>query len=571
MRVSFFLHVGVTCSLVASTALASARLDHPPEDVNYVSGDIGQRIAGFVEAVEMEGFTGAVIAARDGEVIAAVAVGSADLGGDQPNTPATLFEIASASKQFTAAAVMRLVQDGKLRLDDPIARHLPGVPENCAEITIEHLLRHTSGIPGSNAQGGGDDLERVVSSFLRGGPAHTPGTHWEYWNQGYALLSEIIARASDQPYTEYLRESLFRSAGLTVTCFTGDEAPPGTTVSVGRSAYGEPRSALDHPYGSYGFQYRGMGGVVTSVWDLWRWDRALHGDAVLGKQAKAQLFEPGLNDYALGWFVRRDGSGRLVHSHGGAVRGFICEIRRYPEQDAFLAVLCNRDDVPLHRVVQSVEELLFEQPLSGPAPLQGLDAEVAAALAGRYEGGHGRVLVIRAEGQTARAEIHWSPSGPVTRATLGLDDRGRVLINDGSPEPVALQFDRAEHGSVRTVSILGDRYTRIADEGGAAEEATPGKAHLPIDPGMNVMIATKPYRLNEHGLAHLPAAARWRVLPRYVGVDEAGAQTTDDRMTLVLMDQEHSFWPVIARMDLEVAEELVRQLEAEIARRRGAE
>ncbi len=252
------------------------------EDRAYSDGEVGRRIAEFVERADSVGFSGAVLAATRGKVVAAVAVGPADLKGKVPNTPNTLFEIGSATKQFTAAAVLRLVEQGRLRLDDSIARHLSSVPESCRSITVQHLLRHTSGIPGTNSEGGGDDVEKVLPLFLRGGPKHRPGTHWEYWNQGYSLASEIIARAAGKDYTAFCKEALFAAAGMTATRFTGDDPPRGLTVAVGRSSVGPPRSALDHPYGSYGFQYRGMGGVVTNVWDLWRWDRALRGERVLG-------------------------------------------------------------------------------------------------------------------------------------------------------------------------------------------------------------------------------------------------------------------------------------------------
>jgi CubicO group peptidase (beta-lactamase class C family) len=288
------------CALVFAASGSPLFAFQQRDEAQVSDGEVGRRIVEYATRSESVGFSGAVLAARNGSVVAALGVGSADLDGKIPNTPGTLFEIGSATKQFTAAAVLRLVQQGRLSLDDSIALHLNHVPEGCRAITVRHLLQHTSGIPGINSVGGGDDLRKVLPLFLRGGPTHTPGTHWEYWNQGYALLSAIIADASRKEYTAYCRQDLFEPASLLATRFTGDPAPEGATVAIGRSARGRPRSALDHPYGTYGFQYRGMGGVVTSVRDLWRWDRALHGDTVLDEASKANLFKPGLNNYALG-------------------------------------------------------------------------------------------------------------------------------------------------------------------------------------------------------------------------------------------------------------------------------
>ena len=422
-------------------------------------GEIGQRLAHLVGLAEVVGFSGTVLAARDGEVLVATAVGAADAEG-AAITPDTLFEIASATKQFTAAAVLRLVQDGRLGLDDPIARHLPGVPESCGEITVRHLLQHTSGIPGTNSTGAGDELARVLPFFLRGGPMHPPGTHWEYWNQGYALASEVIARASGTSFTEYCKTALFARAGLTSTRFTGDLAPEGAVVALGQSERGA-RTALEHPYGAYGFQYRGMGGAVTSVWDLWRWDRALRQDTVMGEAARKELFAPGLNDYALGWFVRRDAAGRLVQSHGGGVRGFLCDIRRYPEQDACLFVLANDDVAPLHSLVTLLEETLFEQ-ASSFAPLpRPIPSDLASALDGTYAVPSGTRMVVSRRGFCTGVAISWGSGneGVGTRATLGLDSEGELILYEWRTA-TKVKVTRNEAKAIVKLEVAGMPFER---------------------------------------------------------------------------------------------------------------
>lgn len=421
--------------------------------------DLPASLLSHAKDLEARGLSGAFLAAKDGQVIAAAGIGHADLQNTIPNTPETLFEIASLTKQFTAAAILLLAQDHKLALSDPISKHLPGIPESCQAITVEHLLRHTSGIPGSNAQGGGDDLAAVLPTFLAGGPRHTPGEHFEYWNQGYALLSEIIARASGQPYTEYCRERLFKPAGLASTFFTGDPAPPGLTVAVGRTSRGKPRSALDHPYGGYGFQYRGMGGIVTTVRDLYLWDRALKGDTLLNADSKTKLFTPGPGDYGLGWRITRDSRGRLIQSHGGGVRGFICELRRYPESDALLIVLCNNDAAPLRQAAQGLETILFGGQPSGGPPLRGLDPALIPHLTGVYKDDKGRTLTITLDGPVTRAALLWGQGGPTTHATIRRDESDAIIFDDGS-ERIPLTLTRPEGQSVQSLTILNMTFHR---------------------------------------------------------------------------------------------------------------
>jgi CubicO group peptidase (beta-lactamase class C family) len=429
-------------------------------------GEAGERIVAYVHRAQDYGFSGAVLAAKGGQVVAAVGVGTADLEGVSPNTPSTLFEIASATKQFTAAAVMRLVQDGRLGLDDPISLHLPDVPDNCSAITIRHLLQHTSGIPGTNSRGAGDDLSKVLPDFLRGGPRHPPGMHWAYWNQGYALTTEIIARASGKEYTRYCQQTLFAPAGMLATRFTGD-APPaieGVNVAIGQTATGRPRSALGHPYGNtYGLQYRGMGGVVTNVWDLWRWDRALHNlDAgcVLNADAQATLFKPGLNDYALGWFVRKDMRCRAVQSHGGGVRGFACELRRLPDDDGCVFVLSNRDDGPTGAVAQAVQAILLGPPYTSVDLPSAPAADLIKDVMGKYKDSKGNELSIKAAGKAVRATICWAMDRSLTtRAFLGIDkDGGPVLFEWSTTTKVTLSRD--DHGAVAAISIDDQRFDR---------------------------------------------------------------------------------------------------------------
>lgn len=345
------------------------------------------------------GWSGSVLVVKDGEPLLARGYGFADFQADRSNDAHTLFEIASITKSFTATAVVRLAQQGKLALDDSIAVHLPAVPEHSRKITLRQLLAHTSGIPGRNADGEGEDLALAVVEYLGAGPQSKPGSKWEYWNGGYALLAGVIEHASGQSYTGYLEQELFTPAGMTETGFTGDADLDATHAAVGFAREGQARSALEHPYRSFGYQYRGMGGIVTNVLDLARWDRALASGALLDEAHARELFRPVLNDYALGWRVERALDGHARQTHGGSVRGFVSDFRRFPEDDACIAVLCNRDDAAPREIAENLEALLFERAATTPpARVVMLTQAELEACAGSYACAGGRLVVRAAHG-----------------------------------------------------------------------------------------------------------------------------------------------------------------------------
>lgn len=452
-------HVPIWNFLLAF-ALGSTTCSHA-NDGDYIADDIGAAVCQYVDLVhERLGFSGVVLVGRDGKVVAAIPRGFAGESDKSPLRLTSLFEIASCTKPFTAIATLQLAESGKLSLDDSITEHLPNVPVNCKGITIRHLLSHTSGIPGTNTNGSGDDIAGVVPKFLAGGPKHKPGENYEYWNQGYALLSEIVARASGSSYTQYVQDHIFVPCKMSASRFTGDEAPAGSSVAVGRSTRGASRSALEHPYGSYGFQYRGMGGLVTNVKDLWKWDRALHSNQLISQKLLTEMTMSGAGGYGLGWFVQADLNGKPSQRHGGSVRGFLTEIRRYPSLDGALFVLSNSDDsLPIMIVKAGVEQILFGKQPNMVIP-QTPDRRLLGRVEGEYKDAKGRRLVIASSGKLPSLKIYWG--GPVTVGYLGLDDSAVPQLYMTKPVQGSIQFvaDSALEFAPRTgkadsVSLLG--------------------------------------------------------------------------------------------------------------------
>lgn len=427
----------VTACLVADSSLVYG-------DDNAATGQQRNTITEFVESVhDSFGFRGAVFVGRDGRQIVSTGVGMCGPDSSVPVDSSTLFEIASCTKSFTAIAVLQLEEAGQLKLDDSISTHLPAVPQNCRGITVRHLLQHTSGIPGTNSKGFGDVFADVLPVFLAGGPRHKPGTHWEYWNQGYSLLSEVIANASGMTYQEYCEERIFRPSGMTSTCFTGDSVPPSATVAIGTAMQGASRSALDHPYGSYGYQYRGMGGIVSNLNDLSKWIEALRGGKLLNEESRQAMVSGGEFGYGLGWRVSDPTKGNLVLSHTGSVRGFLASIRVSDRGDSYAIVLARSDQsLPFKIIDAAASEAMFgRMAVVSKLPLP-LSKDEIQATVGAYKDTRGRVFTIANEGNVVTATINWG--GPKTQGYLGyVEPNKTALFMIKSYKPLQVTIDGA--------------------------------------------------------------------------------------------------------------------------------
>ncbi len=273
------------------------------------------------------------------------------------------------------------------------------------------MLQHTSGMRYQTSEEVTNEYS--IAKFLAQGPQNAPGESFQYWNPGYAILSELIGQSSGIDYVEFCRRNVFEPAGMKSTCFTGDVPPVGVSVTVGESSFGEPRSALAHPYGAFDLRYRGMGGIVSNVWDLWRLECSLNDDSIITPASKETMFKPELNDYALGWLVTSNSHGQLVHFHKGFVRGFNSILIRYPESKGFIVVLCNSSDILASEMCGDIENLLYSRKPGRTLPPSPLDKELRKSLVGVYRDNSGKVATI-------------AINGNVTNMLVLSDDRART-------------------------------------------------------------------------------------------------------------------------------------------------
>lgn len=287
-----------------------------------------------------------------GKIIYAKGYGLANLEENVPITPQSVFDIGSTSKQFTAASILLLQEQGKLSVSDDIRKFIPELPDYGEKITILHLLNHTSGLrdyltlmdlAGFNMDGVTTDEDALQIVIRQKALNFAPGSDWLYSNTGFFFLSVIVKRASGKSLREFAAENVFAPLGMIHTQFRDDHA----SLIPNRALAYDPREkasgyTLDVSY----FEQTGDGAVHTSVEDLQKWDENSYSGQVGGKELPRALQEKGkLNsgkvlDYAKGLFVK-DYRGLAAVRHGGSWGGYRAELLRFPEQHWSVACLCN--------------------------------------------------------------------------------------------------------------------------------------------------------------------------------------------------------------------------------------
>jgi CubicO group peptidase (beta-lactamase class C family) len=281
----------------------------------------------FLDRELPRGASGTLVAARRGERVYCRGFGMADRKRRIPAGCDTAYDVMSMTKQFTAAAILKLQTMGKLSVSDPIARHLGPVPADKRDITVQHLLTHTAGL--TDALGDDyDPLSRggLVAGALRSKLRSPPGAEYRYSNLGYSLLAAIVERASGVGYEEFLAKHLFAPAGMT---HTGYVLPrwKRNEVAIEYDSRGNPHGRpFDHPWAKDGpyWNLRGNGGLLSTARDMFRWHRALEGNEVLDRRSRRALFTPrvleepgGDSYYGYGWVILETGAGRVAWHNGG--------------------------------------------------------------------------------------------------------------------------------------------------------------------------------------------------------------------------------------------------------------
>ena len=297
-------------------------------------------------------FSGSVIVARDGKPIFANGFGMANLELDVPNCAETKFRLASISKQFTAAGIMILEHQGKLKLTDPISKYVPDVPDAWSKVTFHQLMSHTSGVPENLTvalfKGMWPlpvDPDHLLDSIKKKPLDFKPGEKWKYSNTGFALLGMAIEKISGMSYGDFLKLHIWEPLGMHDTGIDNRKLVLKHRASGYSISRGQPIHAtyLDLS------QVFSAGSVYSTVLDLLKWDNALYAEQVLPKSSLDKMWTPVKNDYGYGWMIAPRFGKKCVF-HGGDLPGFHSLESRFPDQKVFVAVLTNLEASPVARV-----------------------------------------------------------------------------------------------------------------------------------------------------------------------------------------------------------------------------
>jgi CubicO group peptidase (beta-lactamase class C family) len=425
------------------TATVAARADKVDD---YVKAEMQkQRVPGLSLAV-----------IKDGKIIKAEGYGLANVEHNVPAKPETVYKIGSVSKQLIAAGIMLLIQDGKVSLDDKISKFLEGTPDTWKEITVRHLLTHTSGIireaPGFDPfkiQNDADVIKTAYPLPLR----FAPGEKYEYCNVGYFALVEIISRVSGKSWEAFLNERVFAPLGMTATrTTTTKEIVPGRATG-----YEWNKDKLQNA--TEFLALRPSGAFLSTVLDLAKWDVALYSDQLFKTTTREQMWTPvklnsgASHPYGFGWELGTVGGHRRVH-HGGSLPGFRATLARYVDDKLTVIVLTNGDNANPGGIALGVADLYIPG-LIPQRTVAKVDPKIFDAYVGQYQPNPVVTLTITREGD----KLMLQPSSSAAKQELLPENDANFFTNEN--RLLTYSFVKDEQGQV-THLVLQNSGREIA-------------------------------------------------------------------------------------------------------------
>lgn len=504
------------------------------------------------EAFAKDGPGGAVIVVKEGRTLLRQAYGMADLELGVPAKPEMVFRIASMTKQFTAVAILQLVQEGRVRFDDPLSKYVPGYP-GAEGITVEHLLTHTSGIMSYNnvpSYGATIREDRTPMQLVEGirdeKPLFPPGERALYSNSGYLFLGLIIENAGGMTYADYMRTKLFTPLGLKHTAVVDPDQVrrgrvKGYEVGPDKVLRNAGYISMTQPYAA--------GSIESSVDDLARWNELL----LAGKVVEKALLDRAWSDsrtkeghptgYGYGWRVSEEDGVRFL-AHGGGITGFASHGVLVPEKKLFVGIL--------HNALGSETDLKYiSKRLALEALGQGWSATPVAMsdvaknqFTGIYDF-EGVKRTVRLEDGALRAQQEGGP--PFTLVPVARDE----FVYDKAFS--RLKFTRGASGAIESVVFIArgqpaQTGKRVADAPAARQAITLAEATLDrtlgvyeLEPGFRLTITREGTRLfmqaTGQGVAEAFAESETKFFFKVVDAQIEFAMGADGRASMLTLIQ----------------------------------
>ena len=434
-----------TCIAMSCLTLACSADPAPPNQAAPPPADVARNANVYLQSLASSGaFSGTVLLARDGQILFAKGYGYANEAEKTANSVTTRFSIASITKTFTATLILKMQQRGLLTIEDPVCKHLAPCPLAWHDITVRHLLMHTSGIP--DYASGPDFLvrmreprpvEQIIATFRDQPLQFRPGTKYQYSNSGYFLLGAVLEKAGGKPYPKLLDEIILQPLGMHDTRYGALPA-----AAIGYQPDGADNAIADEVDTSWLYA---AGGIYSTVADLLKWERALYTDALLPRADLAAMWAADLGEYGYGWQLLKPSKqtlNRFLVFHAGGTVGFSTDLLRYPAEGVTVIILANLHPVALAEVSRNLSAIVFGEPHAVPELRQAmkLDPAIYDAYVGEYQINPALTLTVtrerdklavQASGQAKDIAVpesrstFYSRTSPV-RLTFLEDSAGRV-------------------------------------------------------------------------------------------------------------------------------------------------
>ena len=463
-------------SAVAARHLAFLLMLSPLVSGVALADDVDAYIKLRMDKEHIPGLSLAVV--KDGKVVKLKGYGTSNLELNVPAVPDTVYELGSISKQFTAAAVLILVQENKIGLDDLIGKYIHESPETWKAIKVRHLLTHTSGLQRDGLPENGNGLfvdyteDELIQSAVALPLLSAPGTKYSYGNLDYDLLAILIERVSGESYGEFLQEHIFRPLSMTSTRLKDRS----TIVPNRAQAYLWDNNMLQRcdPQVSP-TRYIGSGSLLSTVTDLAKWDSSLYTDRVLDAASRKAMWTPTkladgtFTTYGFGWEISSV-KGHTNLNHNGAMDGFVGNISRFVDDSLTVIVLTNQSGLSnTGRIATGVARVYIpaiRPAMQGKQPSQmKVDSGVFAKAAGRYEYWGGFMLTLTPGNGVMLAQLPVGEADdyiPISTTSFWMAEEGTQLtVVKNSVGEVTGLVVRQDDGSERTIPRVGPLFDSL--------------------------------------------------------------------------------------------------------------